>query len=538
MTITFDSEQITFLNERNHSILAFETVLNTFSMEQLKKAGNLAGLKVNGYRVKNSIVTRLISDTNFLNGLKTLSKSNNDNKKLLLEMSDNNIEFSINDVLLNQESLQKKAKYICHIACQQCWEKSLETKKECMTCKSEVNSLNDLSRCLVVEQDFGKKECCCIYSFTDEILNDRGVGKKFKRELIKEEENGCKEILKVGDLHNHIQNCKFKFVKCPNDKVFRLNSFGEHENECTFKLVTCEYCKKNDIKKDQVENHHKEVCPKVKIDCLQCCQMKIERDQMKNHIDNNCENTNVNCKYHDYGCKVGIKRSELQNHLENVNHQKFMVALIEKLTSHIEQSNKIQNELVKKIDKSKKDYDELSNRINQSKKDYDQLKQQVIKNDENYLRSFSSLNEFSPQIYKNTWIISNYASVAQSHPNGSCHRSSPFSSHGFQILLYPHGVIDSENKGFISIFITLESMKINSVKAEFSLTFVNKNKFKSITKRFLEVFFSTELCGINSNSLNSSLITKENGWLSEDGKLTIEIEIKILNQTLEPIKSF
>ncbi|KAM9970891.1 hypothetical protein ACTFIR_002755 [Dictyostelium discoideum] len=411
-------------------------------------------------------------------------------------MSDN-IEFTINDVLLNQESLKKKAKYICaicfefiykksiyqcksgHIACQQCWEKSLETKKRI-----------DLSRCLVIEQGFGKKECYCIYSFTDKILNDRGVGKKFKRELIKDEENGCKEILKVGELHNHIQNCKFKFIKCPNkgcDKKFRLNSFGEHGNECTFKLVTCEYCKKNDIKKDQVENHHKGVCPKVKIDCLQSCQMKIERDQMKNHIDNNCENTNVNCKYHEYGCKVGIKRSELQNHLENVNHQKFMVALIEKLNSHIEQSNKFQNEQIKIIELSNKIQDEQVKKIDQSKKDYDQLKQQVIKNDETYLRSFSSLNEFS----------------------------------------------------FISIFVSLESMKGNIVKAEFSFTFVNKDRSKSITERVSQVeLFSTKGWGVNSNRLNSSLITKQNGWLSEDGKLTIEIEIKILNQTLIPIKSF
>ncbi|KAM9957239.1 hypothetical protein ACTFIW_008980 [Dictyostelium discoideum] len=162
------------------------------------------------------------------------------------------ISISISDLLLIK-FVYKKSIFQCksgHFACQECWETLLKIKQECMICKSKVNSTNDLSRCLLIEQDFAKKECYCVYSFTNEILNDRGVGKKFKRELIKDEENGY--------LDNHIQNCKFKFVKCPNegcDKIFRLNSFSEHVNECTFKLDTCEYCKKNDIKKGELKNH-------------------------------------------------------------------------------------------------------------------------------------------------------------------------------------------------------------------------------------------------------------------------------------------
>ncbi|KAM9957243.1 hypothetical protein ACTFIW_008984 [Dictyostelium discoideum] len=210
---------------------------------------------------------------------------------------DINIEFTINDknkytCPICYEYIHKKSFYQCksgHHACKECWKNLLKIKHECMICRSKVHSFKDLSRCLVIEQGFAKKECYCIYSFNNKILNDRRVGKKFKRELIKDEENGCKEILKVEDLDTHIQNCKFKFVKCPNkgcDKVFRLNTFGEHEKECTFKLVTCEYCKKNDIKEDKVENHLNEVCPKFKIDCLQGCQMKIEREVLGYHIEN------------------------------------------------------------------------------------------------------------------------------------------------------------------------------------------------------------------------------------------------------------
>ncbi|EAL61982.1 hypothetical protein DDB_G0290933 [Dictyostelium discoideum AX4] len=103
---------------------------------------------------------------------------------------------------------------------------SLKNKQECMICKSEVKSFKDLSRCLVMEQDFGKKQCFCMYSFyldycidgsnQEENEDEKNEENKEneKRKLIKYKENGCKEIINVDQLDTHIQNCKFKFVKC------------------------------------------------------------------------------------------------------------------------------------------------------------------------------------------------------------------------------------------------------------------------------------------------------------------------------------
>ncbi|KAM9957237.1 hypothetical protein ACTFIW_008978 [Dictyostelium discoideum] len=379
----------------------------------------------------------------------------------------NNFEFSINE----------KSIYQCkygHSACDECWEKSLKTKNECMICRTKVKSFKNLSRCLVIEQDFGKKECCCIYSFTEEILDDRSVGKKFKRELIKDEENGCKEILNVKDLDNHIQNCEFKFIKCPNkvcDKVFRSNSFGEHGNECTFKLVTCEYCKKDDIKKGQVENHLNEVCPKVIVYCLQGCQMKMERDEMKNHIENHCNNTIVNCKYHEQGCDFTMKRSELLYHLENVNHQFYMTELIDKLISKLDQSNKINIDLNKKL----------------------QL-------------------EFNPLVYKSKWTISKYSLFGMTigEPQKIISPKFNFFSHEFQVGLYPHG---EKNKNRPSIFLFINNINGNSVKAEISFTFVNVlDKSRSITEHLGEKVYKKS-CGVGNNVfIPSNLINKENGW--------------------------
>ncbi|KAM9994030.1 hypothetical protein ACTFIZ_011990 [Dictyostelium cf. discoideum] len=429
----------------------------------------------------------------------------------------NNIEFSINDVLLNQESLQKKNKYTCsicfefifkksvyqcrsgHFACQECWEKSLEIKKECMTCRVNVKSLKDLSRCLVIEQDFGKKECCCIYSYNDEIFDARTVGKKFKRNLIKDEENGCKELLKVKDLENHIQNCKFKFIICPNkgcNKIIRLNTLGEHENECTFKLVTCENCKKNDIKKDQIENHHNNECPKVKIDCLQECQIKIERDEMGNHIEDHCDNTIVNCKYHEQGCQFKMKRSELQDHLKNVNHQFYMSELIDKLISELDQSNKASIELKNK------------------------LKLQL-----------------NPLVYKSKWTISNFSLYRKTSEEPQRILSPKFSffSHEFRFVLYPHGY---NNGNYPSLYLYINNINGNSIKAECSFTLINVlDDYKSLEYFNEKVFEKSIGRGFKKFGVHSNLINKKNGWLSDDDKLTIEIYIKILDQTFPTLES-
>ncbi|KAM9994016.1 hypothetical protein ACTFIZ_011971 [Dictyostelium cf. discoideum] len=406
-----------------------------------------------------------------------------------------NLKFTISDVLLNKESLQKKNKYSCpicfefifkksiyqcksgHIACQECWVKSLENKKECMICRFEVNSTKDLSRCLVIEQDFGKKECYCIYSFTNNYDFIDCANEKIS--LVKDEENGCKEIINVDQIDTHIENCKFKFVKCSHNGceiVLRLNSFEEHENQCGFKLVKCEYCGCDDIIQMELENHHNE-CSKFPIDCPQSCSNIIERDQIKSHIENDCNNSIIPCKYYEYGCKVEMKRSELQNHLNNANHQYFMGLLIEKLSSALNQSHIIQNKLVKKIEQSEKTHEKIYKEYDQSKIICDKLQN---KNDDLSLlitemndtclkkKNFPSPIEFLNSIkYKNKWIISEYSEYSdlkspsfQINSNNSLKSQSLFNVKSNEFLISTRRSTDN-----ISIF--LRGNRIEGTNVEF-----------------------------------------------------------------------
>ncbi|KAM9957264.1 hypothetical protein ACTFIW_009005 [Dictyostelium discoideum] len=419
-----------------------------------------------------------------------------------------NSKFKINEVLLNQESLQKKNKYSCpicfeyfykksvyqcrygHYACKKCWKKSLKIKQECMICRSEVNSTNDLSRCLVIEQNFAKKECHCIFSYFYCYQIDIE-----KRILNKDEKNGCKEIINVDQLDTHIQNCKYKFVECSHNGCYlaiRLNSLEEHENQCGYKLVKCKYCNCGDIIQKGLDYHYYH-CPKFPISCPQSCSLIIDRCQIESHIENDCNNSIIQCKYYEYGCKVEMKRPELQNHLENVNHQYFMCLLIEKLESKLStlsESNKTQDELVKKIGELQIKNDNLSSLI--------------TKMDSTYQPT-----------YKNKWMI--FSNLQ----NDTTFISQPF---------------NFENKEFQVIFGTFPNSKTffgfktdTSFDFKYNLTLVNLDKSKSIKFSGPNRIFSTFL---NMNEIQD----KKCGWLGFDNKFTIKIFIKKLNNNT-PLKS-
>ncbi|KAM9948427.1 hypothetical protein ACTFIT_001777 [Dictyostelium discoideum] len=417
-----------------------------------------------------------------------------------------NSKFTINDVLLNQESLQKKNKYSCpicfeyfykksifqcrsgHYACEECWKKSLETKQECMICRSEVYSFNDLSRCLVIEQDFGKKECYCIYSFHNDDYIDVSANEK---EKIKDEESGCKEIMNVDQLFTHIENCKFKFVKCSHngcDEVLRLNSLEEHENQCDFKLVTCDYCACDDIIFKELTNHYDE-CPKFKINCPQGCLEYLERDEIESHLDNDCHNTTIPCKYYEYGCKVEMKRSELQNHLNSVNHQISMGLLIDKLSSTLAESNKTQDQLFEKIEQSEKIQEKLLQEINE-------------------LQKYSN----SPT-YNNKWIISNFSNINNSATSPPFN----FEKQEFRIVLTISPFLGNE------IFIRLNAHQA-LFHFKYICTLVNSNRSNSIEFKGTHNSFCPSICKLYF----FDIINRNNGWLQFD-QLKIKIKIKKIN---------
>lgn len=142
--------------------------------------------------------------------------------------------------------------------------------------------------------------------------------------------NGCTWTGNYKSFKNHLANCTYRTIKCPNGcgvEVISLFLY-EHEANCQYKKVHCNYCGKTMIALN-LEKHERE-CPEIARICPQECDKLIKQAEKKYHIEEECPNTIINCPLKDFGCDSKVKRSEIENH-EQKNcrqHIKYLCSFI------------------------------------------------------------------------------------------------------------------------------------------------------------------------------------------------------------------
>ncbi|EGC31508.1 hypothetical protein DICPUDRAFT_99194 [Dictyostelium purpureum] len=380
------------------------------------------------------------------------------------------------------ETYYEKEIYQCkegHCSCKECWIKSLENKKECMQCKIQVNSFNEVSRVRQIEKFLLKTDVCCPYSFKNIIRVDES------EELIKDG-SGCNKMIKLGELDDHIENCGFRFVECEGCMdIFRYNQNKIHISKCEYQYINCKHCSKFNLLKT-MEQHYFE-CPSFLIDCF-VCNEKIKRGKMSKHINKECQEVVISCKFSQLGCNYKIKRKNLENHLDQINHTKQLYTAIECLSSSIEHL------IIKN--------NQLSNSINELTKGKE---------------------------YKNKWIVSNYSKI---HHNVGDSLESPtfgYDTNLFEIRLYKNGKNDEEfypydDDIYTSIFLQSTGKQKNIT---FSITLLNKNPTKNHT-HISNGNISTSGFGWEY-FIKRDEINKENGYVTEDDKVEFEFTITYPN---------
>ncbi|EGC37254.1 hypothetical protein DICPUDRAFT_30596 [Dictyostelium purpureum] len=315
----------------------------------------------------------------------------------------------------------------------------------------ELTSVIDEYICPICMETYYKKEIyqcrqvCCPYSFKNIISVDES-------EILIKDGCGCKEIIKLEELDNHIENCSFRFVKCKYhengcmDKI-RYNENEIHFSKCEYQPLNCTHCSNVYLLKT-IEQHYLE-CPLMLIDCKECNE-KIKREEMGNHLDKECQEVIISCKLIQFGCNDKIKRKNLENHLDQINHSKHF-------------STAIENLIIK------------NNQLSNNKKDL------IIKNNQ----LSNCINELTKgKEYKSKWIISNYSKINHKVDEYLISPKFGYAPDLFYIRLYKNGG-SKTNIGNIGIYLHSESVQKNIT---FSITLLN-NDTKIYTKKNITSIF-------------------------------------------------
>lgn len=148
--------------------------------------------------------------------------------------------------------------------------------------------------------------------------------------LCTHEDNGCDWKGTVGTLEDHVEQCGYAFISCPNDckengKTSLEDNFQllkkdlEHHlsHVCPERKYSCAYCGMIETYKFITESHD-EKCEKKIVDCInQGCSVRIERGQIEFHARESCDYTEVYCKYASIGCEEKRLRMKMKPHEED-----------------------------------------------------------------------------------------------------------------------------------------------------------------------------------------------------------------------------
>lgn len=235
-----------------------------------------------------------------------------------------------------------------HTYCKECIVNWMLTdpQRKCPICKKSVNfDYDKLPKEVVLSNLIGELEMKC----ENVIHNCDWVGKKKDLEQHLKEckfqevacpNRGCKMRLLRNDINDHNKECDFYKVKCDfcDKKVKRIKLDTHVKDKCSMSKTVCEYCKVEFLKKD-IPQHivneciyaeivcpnencyetftrmnlddHKKMCQYELIKCIQCNQEMIKKN-MEKHLSAKCPNMIINCEH----CKEQFMKKNINQHIE------------------------------------------------------------------------------------------------------------------------------------------------------------------------------------------------------------------------------
>ena len=171
---------------------------------------------------------------------------------------------------------------------------------------------------------------------------------------------GCGWVGNLGSLDQHLRECGYVRVVCPNmcgGRVLRRHSQNHQANNCPKRQFVCNHCAYKATYQEITKTHWPK-CKKYPLECPNRCRKRsIERQHLPNHL-RVCPLEVIECEFDYAGCTEKVQRQKMYMHEQSyVQVHLKMVAAHAKLQ---EQSMSIQQ---KKNEQQKKEIDMLTAQV-------------------------------------------------------------------------------------------------------------------------------------------------------------------------------
>ncbi|XP_034040631.1 TNF receptor-associated factor 6 [Thalassophryne amazonica] len=143
---------------------------------------------------------------------------------------------------------------------------------------------------------------------------------------------GCDEKMELRHLENHLAQCPFATVSCPQcQQSVRKTQLEKHtSSECQRRPVTCPDCVACFVYEER--QLHELQCPFANVEC-QYCGLELIRDQMESHCDTDCPKAPIACAFSTFGCQEKMQRHNLAQHMQEFTqmHMRYMAEFLRSL---------------------------------------------------------------------------------------------------------------------------------------------------------------------------------------------------------------
>ncbi|XP_026233552.1 TNF receptor-associated factor 6 [Anabas testudineus] len=167
----------------------------------------------------------------------------------------------------------------------------------------------------------------------DQLFPDNFAKREILSLTVRCPNSGCSDKMELRHLENHLAQCEFSTVPCPQcQQSVRKSHLDQHKTlECQRRPVSCQDCAEYFVYEER--ELHEQQCPFASVKC-QYCEMDLIRDQMDCHCDTECPKAPIACNFSAFGCKEMMQRHNLAQHMQEFTqmHMRYMAEFLRGLS--------------------------------------------------------------------------------------------------------------------------------------------------------------------------------------------------------------